>query len=135
MKKLIVTLLSLFTVHYTLLASVSFAQVDLGKIAPPPGTVPDAGADPSGFVATLVRNSLTLLLIVSFVIALIWMIINGLRFILAQGDEKTISSAWSHIYWTLIGMAVIMGSFAIIKIVETFFQVTIISGDFRLPGL
>lgn len=154
---LIVALFSLFTLTLTL-APLAFAQgfgpippggcpagytegigqcmsVGLGKISPPPGAVPDVGTNPSVFVAALVKNSLALLLIVSFVIALIWMILNGLRFILAQGDEKTVASAWTQIYWTLIGMVIIMGSFAIIKMVETFFGVSVLSGDLKLPHL
>lgn len=106
---------------------------DLGKITPPAGTVPDVGGDPSGFIATLIRNSLSLLLIAAFIIALIWTIFAGYRFIFAGGDSKNISSAWSQIYWGLLGMAIVLGSFAIIKLVETFFGVTILSGGFQLP--
>ncbi|MBI2598716.1 hypothetical protein HYW40_00640 [Candidatus Curtissbacteria bacterium] len=156
MKKLIVNfqllvifLISLSTIYYLLFPSPSLAvELDtdipgstsgpskdsgLGKITPPEGLVKDVGADPSAFVAGLVRNGISLLLIVSFVIALIWTIINGLRFILANGDEKTIASAWSQIYWTLIGMTVVLGAFAIIKLVETFFDVRVLSIPFQLP--
>lgn len=105
----------------------------IGTISPPAGTVPTVGADPSAFVAGLIRNGISLLVIASFVIAVIWTIINGLRFILASGDEKTISSAWSQIYWTLIGMVIILSSFAIIKMVETFFDVHIFDVPFQLP--
>ncbi len=131
-KRILIFLLISFCL--SLFASSTFAQ-DLGKITPPKGTVPDVGANPSGFVANLVKTGIGLLLIVSFIIALIWTIINGLRFILASGDEKTVASAWTQIYWTLIGMVIIMGSFAIIKMVETFFGVSILSGEFKLPKL
>ena len=108
--------------------------VDLGTISPPPGTVPDIGADPSVFVATLIRNGITLLLISAFIVDLIWTIFAGFRFIFSGGESKNISSAWSQIYWGLLGMAIIIGSFAIIKLVETFFGVTVISGPFNIPG-
>lgn len=163
MKKLLVLLITLFTLTLTLVP-LAFAQegaadcnvgttinpatgrcepisksnqgsgnTGLGKITPPQGLVKDAGADPSAFVAGLIRNGISLLVIASFVIAVIWMIINGLRFILAQGDEKTVASAWSQIYWTLIGMVIIMSSFAIIKMVEVFFGVHIFDSPFQLP--
>jgi len=108
--------------------------IDLGTIRPP-STIPtvDPGAE-SAFVAGFIRNGIQLLLIASFVIALIWMIINGLRFITASGDEKTIASAWTQIYWSLIGLVVVLSSFAIIKLVETFFGVTVLSGPFTLPS-
>lgn len=134
MKKLAIILISVFALTFALALPV-LAQ-GLGKIKPPEEfNLPDAGANPSDFVANLVRNGISLLIIVAFVLAIIWTIINGIRFILANGDEKTIASAWSQIYWTLIGLIVIMGSFAIIKLVEVFFDVTIISGTFKLPGL
>ena len=108
--------------------------VDLGTISPPPGTVPDIAGDPSAFVATLIRNGITLLLIVAFIVDLIWTIFAGYRFIFAGGESKNISSAWSQIYWGLLGMAIIIGSFAIIKLVETFFGVTVLSGPFKIAG-
>ena len=107
---------------------------DIGRIVPPAGKVPDVGTDPSAFVASLIRNGLTLLITAAFVIDLIWIIFAGYRFIFAGGESKNISSAWSQIYWGLLGMVIILGSFAIIKLVETFFDVTVLSGPFTLPS-
>lgn len=110
------------------------AAVDLGKISPPPGTV-STGGDPSGFIAGAVRGGLSLLLIVAFVIGLIWMIFAGYSFIFAGDDPKKVSSAWSRIYWILIGLVVVGGSFAIIKLVEVFFDVKILSTTFKIPTI
>lgn len=105
----------------------------VGTIRPPAGFGIPTTSDPQTFIAGLVRNGITLMIIVAFVIDLIWTILAGYRFILAQGDPKTISAAWSQIYWGLIGLAVIMGSFAIIRMAETFFKVDIITSGLRLP--
>ena len=101
----------------------------------PPDTVPflAPGANPSNFVAGIIRNGVLLLIIVAFIVFLIWTIFAGFRFIFAGGDEKSISGAWSQIYWGLLGMLIVMGVFAIIVLVETFFNVKIISGGFKLP--
>lgn len=93
-----------------------------------------AGGENS-FVAGIVRNGIQLLLIVAFIIDLIWTILAGLQFIFAGGDPKNISTAWSRIYWGLIGMAIVMSSFAIIKLVEIFFGVNLISGGLSLPRI
>ena len=103
----------------------------VGTIAPPAG-VPTTGGDPTSFVAGLVRGIISWLILGAFVIALFWTIFAGYRFITAGGDEKSIGSAWAQIYWGLIGMLVVLGSFAIIKLVEIFFDVNIIT-NFRLP--
>lgn len=109
-------------------------SLDLGTINP--GTsIPSVSGDPSSFVASAIRSSISLLIIVAFIVDLIWTIFGGIRFVTAGGDPKTVGAAWSQIYWGLIGMVVVMGSFAIIKLVETFFQVSIISGGFRLPTI
>ena len=129
MKKLLLALaisLSLF-----LIPQVIFAQ-GLGTITPPAG-IPTTGADPSAFVAGIIRAFIQFLLITAFIIGLIWMIFAGYSFIFAGGDPKNISSAWSRIYWGLLGLVVVVGAFAIIKLVETAFNVTIISGGFQLP--
>lgn len=129
MKKLVVTLIIL---SFFLLPSLSHAQVDIGKITPP-ADIPTAGADPSAFVAGIIRAFIQILIIAAFIIALIWTIFAGYSFIFAGGDPKNISQAWSRIYWGLLGLVVVVGAFAIIKLVETVFDVTIISGGFQLP--
>lgn len=106
----------------------------IGTISPPP-TIPTLeGEDPSTFIAGFVQAGIQLLLIVSFIAALFWTIFAGYRFITSGGDPKTTGQAWTQIYWGLIGMMVVLGSFAIMKMVEIFFDVTIISGPFQLPS-
>lgn len=109
------------------------SQVDLGKIKA--SGVPSASGDPTGFVAGAVRNGIWLLVIAAMVIGLIWMIFAGYSFIFAGDDTKKISSSWSKIYWILIGLVIVISSFAIIKLVETFFGFSIISGGLNLQPL
>jgi hypothetical protein len=108
---------------------------DLGTITPPSGTVPTASGDPSAFIAGIIRNGLWLLIIVGFLIGLLWTIFAGFSFIFAGGDPQKVAQSWSRIYWGLIGLVIVVGSFAIIKLVETFFNVSIISGGFSIPSL
>jgi len=102
-----------------------------GTITPPDSAVT---GDPETIIAGIIKNGISLLLIAAFVIALIWTILAGLSFVFSGGDEKGVASAWARIYWGLIGMVVVMGSFAIIKLVETFFGVTVLSGGFSLTS-
>lgn len=110
---------------------MSFLVVDLGKITPPAGTVPQAG-DPDIFVANLISSGISLLITIAFVIGLIWMIFAGYSFIFAGDDPKKISSAWSRIYWGLIGLVVVVSSFALVKLVEVVFNVHFLTGPFSL---
>ena len=63
------------------------------------------------------------------------LLIGGIRWILAGGDEKAVSSARSTITAALIGLVIVLLSFAIIKLVEAFFGVTIISGTITIPSI
>src|SRR3990167_9378949 len=99
----------------------------LGTIDPPLG-IPTVGGNPSNFVAGLIRGVISFLIIAGFIVAFFWIIFAGFRFITAGSDEKSVGQAWSQIYWGLIGMVVVIAAFAIIKLVETFMGVTIISG-------
>ena len=105
----------------------------LGTINPPPGVLPVASGNPSSLVASIFRNGIMLFIIIAFAVAVITMILAGLKFITAGGDEKQVSAAWSQIYWGLIGLVVVVGAFAIIKLAETFFGLQIISSGFSLP--
>ena len=105
----------------------------IGSITPPAG-IPTTGGDPSSFVAGLIRASISLLLVTSFIVAFIWLILAGLRFITSGSDPKNVAQAWSQIYWGIIGLVIVISSYAIIRLVETFFGFNIISGGFQLPS-
>ncbi|MBI2326984.1 hypothetical protein HYU92_01585 [Candidatus Curtissbacteria bacterium] len=104
----------------------------IGTITPPSG-IPTTNGDPTGFVASLIRNSVWLVIIVAFIVALFMFIFAGYRFIFAGDDPKTMASAWSQIYLGLLGLVIVVGAFAIIKLVEIFFGVDFITGGLRLP--
>ena len=113
---------------------MQIAQVNIGRIAPPPGVPhPGRGTAANDYVAGFVRNGISLLIVVAFLIMFIWTILAGFKFITAGGDSKAVSSAWSQIYFGIIGMLVVVGSYAIISLVEYFFHVQIITGGLQLP--
>lgn len=138
MRKIIFSVLFfLLSTIYCLSSNIEFAAAGgggaLGQITPPAG-IPTVNGNPSAFVGKIIQNGLTLLITVAFVIALVWTMIAGIRFITAGSDPKTVSSAWSQIYWGIIGLVVVLASFAIINLVQTFFGVQIIN-NFQIPGL
>ncbi len=108
------------------------AAPDLGKITIDNSVTPNP-PDPGAFVAGVFRNGISLLILGAFLLMLIFTIIAGIKFITAGGDSKAISAAWSQIYMGMIGMVVVVGAYAIIILIETFFKVKIISGGFTLP--
>lgn len=126
MKKLIITALFVASLVLTGCGTVEpGVDTSLGTIQPPAG-IPNQ--NPETYAEGVIRNGIRLLILVAFIVALLWTIFAGFRFVTSGGDEKTVSQSWASIYWGIVGLLVVMGSYAIVRLVEHFFNVTIISG-------
>ena len=84
---------------------------------------------------TVVRGVVQFILVVAFIAAFVFLLIGGVRWILAGGDEKAVAGARGTITAALIGLVIVLVAFAIIRLVEIFFNVTIISGAFSIPNI
>lgn len=104
---------------------VAFAQTD---IAPPEiVNVND--------ILLVVQAVIRFILILAFVLAFVFLLIGGLRWITAGGDDKAVASARGTITAALIGLVVVLVAYALIVLVETFFGVSIITGGVIIPTL
>ena len=81
----------------------------------------------------IVRAAIRFLLIVAFIAAFVLLIIGGIRWILAGGDEKAVAGARGTITAALIGLVIVLVAYAIIRLVEIFFGVSIITGGVTIP--
>jgi len=79
--------------------------------------------------------AIRVIIIIAFVLAFVFLLIGGIRWILAGGEEKAIGSARGMVTGALIGLVIVLSAFAIIKLIETFFGVIIISGPFNVPTI
>lgn len=86
-------------------------------------------------LVTVVQAIIRFILLIAFVLAFIFLLIGGLRWITAGGDEKAVAGARGMITGALIGLVIVLLAYAIIKLVEAFFNVTIISGDLCIPTI
>ena len=93
------------------------------------GLIPPQLEEVSKFsIIDIVRGIIQFILVVAFILAFIMLLIGGIRWITAGGDEKAVGSARNMITAALIGLVIVLVAFALIKLVETFFGVSIISG-------
>jgi len=86
-------------------------------------------------IINIIRTAIRFILIVAFIAAFVMLLIGGIRWILAGGDEKAVAGARGTITAALIGLVIVLVAFAIIRLVEIFFNVTIISGQFSIPNI
>jgi hypothetical protein len=82
----------------------------LGSVTNP---IPTSSTAPGGGLITLLNNVLRLVFVGAGIYAFIRIIVAGLGFINAGGDVKKITVAWNAIWQSLLGLIVIIGSFAI----------------------
>ncbi len=66
-----------------------------------------------GGLVLFFTNILRLLFVGAGIYAFINLIIAGFQFMMAGGDAKAITAAWSRIWQSLLGLLIIVGSFAL----------------------
>ncbi len=75
-----------------------------------------------------------IILLLAFVLSFIFLLIGGIRWITSGGDEKGVAGARNTITAALIGLVVVLLAFVLIKLVETFFNISILSGGVCIPN-
>lgn len=86
-------------------------------------------------IVEVIRGVIRFILVVAFVIAFIMLIVGGIRWILAGGDEKSVEKARNTITAALIGLVIVLVAYALIRLVEIFFNVQIITGGVKIPTI
>lgn len=85
-------------------------------------------------LVNVIRSAIRFILLVAFILAFIFLIIGGIRWITAGGDEKAVAGARGMITGALIGLVIVLVAYALIRTVEIFFNVSIITGtNFTIP--
>ena len=90
---------------------------------------------PSFSVAAFVTNIIRLIIIIAFVVAFVFLLIGGIRWIIAGGETKAVEGARNMVTGALVGLIIVLAAFAIIRLIEFFFNVKIISGEITLPQI
>jgi len=93
------------------------------------------GSLPNFTVADFVTFVIRILIIAAFILAFIFLLLGGLRWVIAGGDEKAVAAARAMIIGTLVGLLIVLSAYALLRLLEFFFGVTIISGEFVIPQI
>lgn len=86
-------------------------------------------------ILQIITAVIRVVLLIAFVLAFVFLLIGGLRWITSGGDEKAVSGARGMITAALIGLVIVLVAYALIKLVETFFGVSLISGTVCIPNI
>lgn len=79
-------------------------------------------------VAGIVSGAISLVMLVVALVFFFMLVLGGLKWVMSEGDEKNVTSARNQITNALIGLAIVFAAWAVVKLIETIFGVSIISG-------
>lgn len=69
--------------------------------------------NPQGGLVGLLSNILRLIFVGAGIYALFNLVVAGFQYMQAGGDTKVLTAAWNRIWQTLLGLVIIVGSFAL----------------------
>lgn len=127
MKK-IISALSLGT--YLSLASSAFAQTQVATC--PAGSF--AGLCNITF-SNVIPALITTIFIIATIVALLYLIWGGFKWLTSGGDKGAVQQAREHIVAAIIGLVIIFLSYFILNIVLSFFLPGTTLGTFTLPSI
>ncbi len=107
-------------IAYTALAAASLLMPVVALAAANPdsfATVSPFSGTSSGTIIDAVRNIVNALLGLAAIVAVIFVIIGGVRYITAQGDEDAVAAAKNTVIYALIGVVVIALSAVIVNFI------------------
>lgn len=85
---------------------------------------------PTGGLTTVqkvIGNTVTILLIATVILTLIYLIIGGIQWIQSGGDKQKVAQARSRLTFAIIGLVIAFCAFVIVNIVGAFFHVNLLS--------
>jgi len=84
-------------------------------------------------VGSILSGAIQLVLIVAALVFFFLLIIGGIRWMTAGGDKEKAGAARGQLTSALVGLAIVFAAWAIIRLIEVLFGVSIISG-FAIPS-
>ncbi len=75
-----------------------------------------------GLISIIIR----IILIAGFILAFVFLVIGGIRWILAGGDKTKVEGARGQVIGALVGLVIIILAFVLIMFIQNFFGVSLI---------
>lgn len=85
-------------------------------------------------VGGMISGAISLVMLVVALVFFFILIMGGLRWVMSEGDQKNVEGARNQITNALIGLAIVFAAFAIMKLIETIFGISLL-GNLRIPTL
>jgi len=84
-------------------------------------------------IPEMVPVIIRVIFILAALVALVFLIIGGIKWITAGGDKAATESARATITSALVGLMIVLAAYAIIRLIEFFFSVSIL--ELKIPSI
>jgi len=92
---------------------------------------------PKGFqiedIGRLISSGIQFILIGAGLIAFVYLLLGGIQWITSGGDKAGVDAARQKILAAVIGLIIVFATYALIRLLEAFLGVSIISGSIEIP--
>ena len=78
-------------------------------------------------VPGIVSGAIRMLLVVSALVAFVFLIIGGIKWVTSGGDKEKTQGAQKTLTAALVGLVIVFAAWAIIRLIETFFGIQILT--------
>jgi len=106
--------------------AVAYAASEVIKISPGSGSFGESLT--SVTVPGIVSGAISLAMLVVALVFFFILILGGLKWVMSGGDQKNVEAARNQITNALIGLAIVFAAFAIMKLIEIVFGISLLSG-------
>ena len=84
-------------------------------------------------VGTLISGAVGVALLIAGILVFAMLVWGGVQWIMSGGDKAKTEEARNRITAALVGLAVVASAWAIMKLIEYFFGINVLSEDISIP--
>jgi hypothetical protein len=85
-------------------------------------------------IPALVSAGVMLILIIAALIAFVFLVVGGIRWVTSGGDKEKTAKAQQTLTAALVGLVIVFAAWAIIRLIETFFGIQILTLEIPTVG-
>jgi len=133
MKKVFITIPG-FLISFLSLSSLAFADTTIGNTCAG-GTFGNLCSLNASNVGHIIGTVVNILFLVAALLALIYLVLGGLKWVTSEGDTKNVEAARNQIIAAAVGLGVTFLSYIVINLLVHFFLGVNSISDINLPTL
>ena len=85
-------------------------------------------------INSFINNLVSLAFIVAVILVFFFLVFGGIKWIISGGDQKKTEEARNMITAAIVGLAIVALAFALVKVLESFFNIAILERGLTLPS-